>query len=38
VRERISLLIKQHKKKNTESLKRYYKLKTFWKKMRKFIC
>jgi hypothetical protein len=29
VRERTSLLIEQHKKKNTESLKRYYKVKTF---------
>ena len=38
VRERTSLLIEQHKKLNAESLKRYYKFKTFWKKMRKCIC
>jgi hypothetical protein len=29
VRERTSLLIEQHKKLNAESLKRYYKFKTF---------
>jgi len=32
VRERTNLLIEQHKRQNAESLKRYYKLKTFEKR------